>query len=241
MTEPADSIAALINALDSRDKPTIRAAVDVLIPRAKESAEIASRLDQLLNEPQRADRWPVAYVLASLPRPSEKTFQVLLETLDSKDADIRWAIALLLVQLARKDETIISRLFNAVSNGTPTQRRMAIYCIRDLELADRATLRVLLDSLGDSDPMVRVAAVTSLKRRSDIGSAEEKALLRLFLEDPDGRVQNAAAVTLAQLGAEFEEFLSALERASSSRHWQLRKAANTALALLKKRPAPSGS
>jgi HEAT repeat protein len=235
MTEPADRIAALINALESSDKPTIRAAVDALIPLAQESPEIASKLTQLLNEPDRASRWPIAYVLANLPGPSETTVQVLIESLDTNDSDIRWAIALLLIQLARKDQKIITRLLETVSKGTPAQRRMAVYCIRDLKLADSASLRALLDSLCDSDPGVRVAAVTSFKTRSDVGRNEEKALLRLLLEDPDGRVKNAAAITLAQLGAAFEEFLTALERASSSQNWQLRKAANAALELIKKK------
>jgi HEAT repeat protein len=236
-----DRIASLISALESSDKPTLRAAVDALIPLAKESPEIANKLSQLLNEPQRPGRWPIAYVLANLPGPSEKTVQVLLDSLDTKDSDVRWAIALLLIELARKDQTIIARLLETVSKGTPTQRRMAVYCIRDLKLSDHASLRALLNSLSDSDPGVRVAAVTSFKTRSDIGRNEEKALLRLLLDDPDGRVKNAAAVTLAQLGAASEEFLTALERASSSQDWQLRKAANAALELIKKRSAPTGS
>jgi len=236
-----DRIASLISALESTDKPTIRAAVDALIPLAKESPQIASKLSQLLNEPQRASRWPIAYVLANLPGPSEIAVEVLVDTLDTKDSDIRWAIALLLIQLARKDPTIITRLLETASKGTPAQRRMAVYCIRDLKLSDHPSLTALLNSLSDSDPGVRVAAVTSFKTRSDIGRNEEKALLRLLLEDPDGRVKNAAAVTLAQLGAAFEEFLAALERATSSPNWQLRKAANAALDLIKKRSAPTGS
>jgi HEAT repeat protein len=237
-----DEIAVIINALASPDKPTIRAAVDALIPLAKESPRLATKLAELLDEPQRASRWPVAYVLGNLPQPSERTVQVLLDTLDTNDSDIRWAVALLLVRLARKEQKIITRLLETTSAGTPAQRRMAVYCIRDLKLSDAVSLRVLVNSLGDSDPTVRVAAITSFKTRSDVGSNEEKALLRLLVEDPDGRVKNAAAITLAQLGATSEEFLAALERATASQDWQLRKAATSALALLqKKRSAPSGS
>lgn len=236
-----DEVAALFSALESQDKRAIRAAVDALIPLANQSPQIANRLNQLLDSPQGAGRWPIAYVLANLPHPSATTIEVLIETLGSNDPDVRWAIALLLVKLAKKAERIIVRLLEAMSKGNPTQRRMAIYCVRDLNLSDHASLTVLLASLADPDPMVRVAAVTTFKTRSDVGANGENALLRLFLEDPDGRARNAAAITLAQMGISSKEFLSALERATSSPDAQLRKSADAALALLKRRSAPPGS
>ncbi|MGH7828178.1 MAG: HEAT repeat domain-containing protein [Candidatus Binatia bacterium] len=237
-----DELTAVIAALESRDKRAIRGAVDALIPLANESPPVATRLNQLLNEPQRANRWPIAYVLANLPHPSQATIQVLLDTLDSEDPEIRWAIALLLVKLARQDENILTRLVQAVSLGKTTQRRMAVYCVRDLSLSDHASLRTLVEALRDPDPMVRVAATTSLKARSDVGSDEENELLRLFLEDPDGRVRNAAVVTLAQLGASSNEFHDALVKARAGPDPQIQKAAAQALSIIqKKRSAPSGS
>jgi HEAT repeat protein len=241
VAEPTDNIAALFSAMKSQDKRAIRAAVDALIPLANQSPPIANRLNQLLDSSQGAGRWPIAYVLANLPHPSATTIEVLIDTLGSNDPDVRWAIALLLVKLASKAERIIVRLLEAVSKGNPTQRRMAIYCVRDLNLSDPASLRAIADALRDPDPMVRVAAVTTCKTRSDVGSNGENALLRLFLGDPDGRVRNAAAITLAQMGTSSKEFLSALERATSSQDAQLRKSADAALALLKRRSAPPGS
>jgi HEAT repeat protein len=114
---------------------------------------------------------------------------------------------------------------------------MAIYCIRDLNFTDAASLQALLDSLRDDDPTVRVAAVTSLKGRLEIDSGGKKILYDLFVNDPDLRVRNAAAVTLAQLGSPSEEFLAALKMAGASEHAQLRKAATAALAILQKRGA----
>ena len=42
---------------------------------------------------------------------------------------------------------------------------MAVYCIRDLDLSDSASLAALLAASSDTEPTVRVAAVTSLKTR----------------------------------------------------------------------------
>jgi hypothetical protein len=118
---------------------------------------------------------------------------------------------------------------------------MAIYCIRDLNFTDAASLQALLDSLRDGDSMVRVAAATSLKGRLEIDSSGRKMLCDLFLNDPDLRVRNAAAVTLAQLGSPSEEFLVALKMAGASEHAQLRKAATAAIAILQKRRSAPAS
>lgn len=236
-----DKIAALIADLARSDKPTIRAAVDKLIEIAADSPELAAELNRLLDDSRGKHPWPAAYILAHLPQPSQRVFDVLLNALDHPDPDIRWAIMLLLVRLAKTDSGIVRLLLELRETGTPTQRRMALYCIRDLNVTDAASLRALLDSLRDEDPTVRVAAVTSLKGRLGIDSGGRKMLCDLFVNDPDLRVRNAAAVTLAQLGSPSEGFLAALKMAEASEHAQLRKAATAAIAILqKRRSAPAG-
>jgi len=109
-------------------------------------------------------------------------------------------------------------------------------------LTDSVSLLALLEALRDRDPTVRVAGVTSLKARPDIDANGKNVLFQLFVKDSDIRVRNAAAVTLAQLGAPSEEFLAALAGAAQSENSQLKKSASAALALLQnKRSAPSGS
>ncbi|MBI1996115.1 MAG: HEAT repeat domain-containing protein [Deltaproteobacteria bacterium] len=229
-----DKIAALIADLDHSDKPRIRAAVDALIPLAAAAPALADELNRLLNDSQRKHQWPAAYILAHLPDPSQRVFAVLLNALGHSDPDIRWAVMLLLVRLAKTDNGIVGLLLELRETGTPTQRRMALYCIRDFNLTDAASLQALLDSLRDDDPTVRVAAATSLKARTDIDSGARRTLCDLFVNDPDSRVRNAAAVTLAQSGSPSEEFLAALKMAEASEHAQVKKAATAALAILKK-------
>ena len=227
--------AALLADLNSSDKPTIRAAVNKLIKLAAAAPALADELNYLLDDSQGRHPWPAAYILAHLPHPSPQVFEVLLKALAHPDPDIRWAVMLLLVRLAKTDSGIIRLLLELRETGTPTQRRMALYCIRDLSLTDDASLHALLDSLRDNDPTVRVTAVTSLKGRSGIDSGGRKMLYDLFVNDRDLRVRNAAAVTLAQLGSPSEEFLAALKMAGESEHAQLRKAATAALAIIQKR------
>lgn len=236
-----DKLAAWVSDLDQPDKPRIRAAVDKLIALAARAPEVEATLSRLLDDPQRRQRWPIAYILGALPRPSDAAVRALIESLDHRDPDIRWAVALLLARMAKTRKDIVASFIALCKTGTVNQRRMALYCIRDLHLSDAASLTGFLEALLDPDPTVRVAAVTSLKTRRDADAGARDKLLELFQGDPDTRVQNAAAVTLAQMGSPSQEFLAALEKVGESENTQLRKAAAAALALLEnKRSAPTG-
>ena len=236
-----DKIAALMADLEKSDKPTLRKAVDALIPIAVDDPRIATTLSELLNDPGRKNRWPIAYILASLPSPTQSSIQVLIETLDQRDPDIRCAVALILIRLAKTDRQVLRLFIELASKGTVNQRRMAIYSLRDVGLSDDESVQTLLNSLRDLDPTVRVAAATSLKVHSRLSESGKNELLQLFSKDQDLRVRNTAAVTLAQLGDPSEEFLSELTQAIASENAQLKKAASAAFDILKKRSAPSGS
>lgn len=235
MKEESERIASLIGSLKHPDKKVIRQAADALISMAPGFPELPDRLGRLLSDLPADKSWPIAYVLAHISSPSPSCLRVLRETLGSKDPDIRWAVSLLLVRLGKNNRGIVSLLLDLLKSGTPTQRRMTLYCLRDLDLKDDISLRAIVESLRDPDPLVRVAAVTSLKTRQGIGPDGMEILLQLFLADPDSRVRYNAAVMLAQLGAPNEDIRRALQEASQSEHLQLKKAAHTALDLLKKR------
>ncbi len=234
-------ITTLIADLEHSEKPKIRAAVDALVSLAATSAEIRVTLQRRISEPQLKNPWAIAYVLGHLPQPSRDAVQRLLDSLDHNEADIRWAIGLLLVRLARTDEGITHELLRLCTIGNALQRRMAIYCLRDVNLQDAASTQVFFVALRDPDPRVRMAAAAGLKRRN-LDLPGKDALLAVFLEDPDNRVRSVAAVTLAQIGAPSERFLRALNRAESSDDEPIRRAVKAALSLLeKRRAAPSGS
>jgi len=230
-----DKIARLLADLEKSDKPTLRRAVDALIPIAAEDPQIAATLRELLNNPSRESRWPIAYVLASLPSPTQTSIRVLSETLDHRDPDIRWAVALMLIRLARTDRQVLKSLIELAAKGTANQRRMAIYSLRDVGLTDEESVQMLMNALHDPDPMVRIAAVTSLKIYSGLSERGKSELLELFLRDSDSRVRNTVLITLAYLGAPSEEFLSELMKATTSENAQLKKAANAASDILKKK------
>ena len=235
-------IATFIADLDHHDKPTIRAAVDSLIPLARESLELRTLLSHRLTADGHKNYWPAAYILGHLDDPSSACITNLLETLDHPDPDIRWAMALLLQQIARAEHNVVELLSELCSRGTTKQKRMALYCIRDLARSDSVTLAVLLTALSDADPTVRVSAAICLKQRADLDDSGKKILMEVYASDADPKVRHTVAIALASLGSPSTEFLIRLNQNSNSDDAQTKKAAIAALNLLeKRRSAPSGS
>jgi HEAT repeat protein len=230
-------IAELIAKLAQHDKPTVRTAVDALIPLAAEFSLVRKALIHRLLEAEPSEKWPVAYILAHLPQPAEPVIRSLLDALDHRDADIRWAIALLLVRVAKLEPDRVNELIDLSVTGTGNQRRMALYCIRDLRLSDPQSLAALLRALVDIDSTVRVAAAIALQSRLDLDRAGRNVLLQAYLNDAELKVRNTAAIALANLGESSSEFLSALQEAVLGQDAQVRKTAMKALDLIKKRSA----
>ena len=235
-------IAELIGKLAHDDKPTLRAAVDALIPLAAEISIVRETLMRGLLEAERGTkRWPIAYVLGHLPQAPEPVIRSLLDALDHRDADIRWAIALLLVRIAKLAPERVNELIDLCATGTANQKRMALYCLRDLMLSDPQSLAALLRALVDVDSTVRVAAAIALKSRSDLDPSGRNFLLQSYLNDSEIKVRNAAAIALADLGETSTEFLAALQQAVVGEDEQVRKTAMKALDLIKKRSASAES
>ena len=232
-TEPRE-MADLIAALDHPDKPTIRAAVDKLIALAETSETLRQALHNRLSEASHRNYWPVAYILGHQARPSGLVISTLLDALDHREPDIRWANGLLLVRIAHQVGAVIPLLIELCETGSPHQKRMALYCLRDLALNDAESRLAMLTALDDKEPTVRVAAATSLKVRTDVDTAVRQKLLATYLHDADDRVKNVIAVTLASLGSPDEEFMRALNEASRSGNGQIKKSADAALKMLQK-------
>jgi HEAT repeat protein len=240
--EDEHSLTALIADLEHPEKPVIRAAADALIRAAAGSAAVSGALNRLLADPQRKNRWAIAYVLAQLPAPPGVAIAALLDALDHQEADIRWAIALLLVHMAKENRQTAEALLRLCREGTPTQRRQAVYCIRDLDLQDSTSRQALMEALRDEDPRVRIAAAVSLRRTAGLDRSDHDALLSTFFADPDARVRSVAALTLAQTGYAAELFFQALEKEGHGGDESIGRAARAALDVLKKRrAAPYGS
>jgi hypothetical protein len=232
MTTAPLEIADLIAALDHPDKPTIRAAVDKLIALAETSETLRQALHDRLSEADHRNYWPHAYILGHQAQPSGVVIRTLLDALDHREPDIRWANGLLLVRVAQQVGAVVPLLIGLCETGSANQKRMALYCLRDLVLSDAESRHAMLTALDDKEPTVRVAAATSLKVRTDVDAAVRQKFLATYLHDADDRVKNVVAVTLASLGSPDEDFMRALNEASRNGNGQIKKSADAALKML---------
>ena len=193
---PDRGMRPLLDALEENDKGVVRRAVEGLVALAAEEPEVARALAERLRT---APRWPVAYTLGQIARPSGPCMEVLVGGLGSDDQDVRWATQLLLTDLGKRHADVAARLERLLHDGSATQRRMAVYCLRDIGMAaDGGTAAgglpaALLQAMDDPEPLVRVAAVTSMAKASTVGPEALDALRRAAAGDADVRVRNAAS------------------------------------------------
>ncbi len=196
-------IASLIESLAHSDRAVVRTTIESLVTIGHERPEVRDALNRLLQQVPSEKRWPVAYTLGQLSQPTSACLSVLTEGLGCEDADIRWATLQLLTRLGKNDKQILPLVSDLLNTGNPTQRRMAVYCLRDLGLEDRS---VQFQCLGDRDPLVRVAAVTALSKQSQLSDDVMRVLVRLNSDDTDSRVRNAARFALERFGISPDKF-----------------------------------
>ena len=192
---PDPSVEPLLDALQQNDKAAVRGAVEGLVALAAEVPSVAEALDRRLRA---RPRWSVAYALGRIARPSALCLEVLAGGLGSSDQDLRWATQLLLTDLGKRYPEVRERLQGLLRRGSATQRRMAVYCLRDMGAAGTGLADALLGAVRDPEPLVRVAVVTSLAKAPEVGAAALDALRNAAASDPDARVRNAAAFALTR-------------------------------------------
>lgn len=192
---PDPSVEPLLDALQQNDKAAVRGAVEGLVALAAKAPEVAEALDRRLRA---RPRWSVAYALGRIARPSALCLEVLAGGLGSGDQDLRWATQLLLTDLGKRYPEVGELLQALLRRGSATQRRMAVYCLRDIGAAGTGLADTLLGAVRDPEPLVRVAVATSLAKAPEVGAAALEALRSAAASDPDPRVRNAAAFALTR-------------------------------------------
>lgn len=196
----ANTVENLLDELQHGDRAVVRRAVDALVAMAPREPLLAERLERRLADETVRWKWPIAYTLGRVMEASEACLGVLAEGLGSDDQDVRWATQRLLTELGGAQRMVYEALLGLSRDGIPNQRRMAVYCLRDIGPNDQRNARAIAAALSDAEPLVRVAAVTSLVHFGPAAKECASVLRQLAAEDPDARVRNAAGFVLARLG-----------------------------------------
>lgn len=232
---PPDVCRGLLLCLGHSRKTVQREAATQLVRFARTQPEIITALTSRLADPDPRVRWTAAFTLAQLDLPEPSPFPVLAENLGHEESDLRWAAATAVLRQAARHPRIIDELLRLAGVGNAGQRRMALYCLRDLAQTGPVAQAVYLTSLSDPDPMVRLSGLSCLGKLRLAAAEARDTLLRLLDADPDLGVRRATAVTLGQLSDSTPAVIKALGRAAQSDDVGLRKAAAGALEKLQQR------
>ena len=152
---------------------------------------------------------------------------MLVETLGVDDGDLRWAAATVLVGFQNHGE-VIGVLRGLLQAGNAAQRKMALYCLRDLDVRAPDLDEALVRLLDDEDRDVQLAAISSLARLATDRAGAAAQLMRA-LDARDPRLCRAAAAALGTFGERSDPVRAALDRATASPDASLARAAAGAL------------
>jgi HEAT repeat protein len=225
---------ALRDCLGDASKRVQRRAAEAFALLASRGVEVGDRLRAALDAHDVHLRWGAAYALSlSGPLPLA-ALPTLLDVMALDDGDLRWAGADLVKQLAAADRIPVVRQLLAAALEPGAQRKMALYCLRDLAVVE--AVDVALGALGDTAVGVRLAALAVLAEVHPNPAAAARRIA-VLIGDRDPRMQRAAAGTLGRLGVCSAEIIGALRAAEASDDPSLRRAAARSLRALE---APSG-
>ncbi len=224
--DPA-ALAALARHLGSRHKMIQRRAAEAFAVLDRRGIPVRDVLLATLQSAAPHQRWGAAYALSLLGALPPASLPVLVECLGVDDGDVRWAAANILLGM-RGAGDVVDALRELLRAGNAAQRKMAAYCLRDMDAPSPVAERALLAALDDAEPGVRMAAMSALVRLSADHTAVARGLIPL-LGDAEPGVRRAAAATLGAVGERSDVVLAALRAAAAGPDPSLRRAAERSL------------
>jgi HEAT repeat protein len=228
-----DELEALSQCLGDEKKVVQRHAAEAFAALHTRAVPVREILVTAVGSAAPRRQWGAAFALSLLGAPPAEVLPVLLTSLGSDDGDVRWAAANILVRMHQEPQ-LVDALQAVLRRGSPAQRKMAAYCLRDLDARSPAVERTLFDALNDVDPSVRIAVMSSLARLGTDRAAVAQCVGQ-FLQDGHVGVRRAAAAVLGSLGHRSEPVLAALRAAAGGSDESLRRAAERSLRLLEVR------
>ena len=226
----APELDALADCLHAPVAAVRRLAAETLAAFAETDSSVRARLASAMEAQDPALQWSATYGLSRLgPAPAE-SLPILLDALGSDDGDVRWATVAILAGMEHRD-TVAMQLVGMVRDGSPAQRKMALYCLRDIGGSPPAIDAAVLAAFDDPNVGVRLAAIASLPRVAIDREAASRRLLAV-LDEPHDSLRRAAAAALGALGLSTPAILQRLRGAATSGDPSLGRAARRSLRLL---------
>ena len=196
------------------DKQLSRRAAAVLSRAVCEQHEHArAQLLGALDSESALARWGAAFALAEAGIFDTAVGEAALETLRLDDGDIRWAAAAIVRAVAEREPAFLLRLEEVSASSSGDQRKMSIYCLRDLGRRDPA---LYLGALGAADVGTRHAALSALKACGEAAAGTVDAVVARLAAETDAGVRRSLAVVLGRIMGPHAGAVNALRRAAAS-------------------------
>lgn len=223
----ARELEALVASLGDATKAVQRPAAEACRSLAARGVAVQPLLFAALDAEDARLRFGAAYALGRLGAPPASTLPALLDALALDDGDVRWAAAETLCRVEPRSATVAA-LLPLLKTGNPPQRKMALYCLRDIATPNDAVDDAALTALDDADLGVRLAAMTTLARLArDRPPVAGKLIRTLSAADP--RERRAAAAALGDLGVNSDAVRAGLDAAAAGDDVSLSRAAKRSL------------
>ena len=228
---PLEVAIELVGSMAGATRSEQRHLSEALQSLAPHSPQISEALELMLASADPDLRWGAAYTLGKLTPNHKKIWPAIRGMLGAEDGDSRWAAAEITCTMARQSTSLQDELRTATRTGEGTLRRMALYCLRDLQTHDLFALA--RERLADTEGPGRLSALTTLLK-TEVPQEERASLagelVAILTTDPIPGVRRAAAATIGKL--QLREARFALARACQSEDPSLAKAARQAIGRL---------
>lgn len=193
---------------------------------------VRTRLREALDHRNPKVASSAAQILSRDSGSKRRLIDPLLRGFSLDDEEERRAAAETLTRLVNSHRRLATRLRALARRGTPVERRMALYCLRDLPPSASVGPDPFLRALSDPDPIVRSTAASSLGRLGRRSHLVLDGLLRALTQDPSILIRRVAAVALGQIAPNRRDVRASLEETMEAEDPDLRRAARHALARL---------
>jgi len=225
----AEDQRALIDCLGFDAKAVQRKAAELCASLMASAAPLRPLLLEALRGPNPRLRWGAAFALAKAEECPREVLPAALEALGSDDGDVRWAAAEIIERLGRHDAGVADQLLACLENRqSPGRRKMALYCLREIERDAESVRRAAARALEDNDEGVALAALAACVRLAPEDEDIVSGTLKLLRSD-NPRLRRAAAQALGQIGLYRPEVDEALRAASNRKDESLRRVAKGTL------------
>ncbi|NEP01344.1 MAG: HEAT repeat domain-containing protein [Symploca sp. SIO2E9] len=218
--EPATPF--LVESLANHPNPVVRRTCAKTLALIGDSSAIPALIHALLND---EDTVVKGSSVGALARMGEAAVPALLEILaspehpESAKGHVAWALAFIGAEAAE-------HLYRAIASDSAEVRCASVGAIASLvqERGDKQGFNLLISSLTDTAPAVRIEAAAALSKLEQLSAVPE---LILCLRDTDSEVRKTAAIALMKLGdsTALEHLQAALDKETEAAVGQVIKLA----------------